>query len=352
MNMNIDIYMPRLDITFKEGPAPKERSEIPAIRQYWMSFCNILRTTHLKAGHQARLIEAPLWKITTPLVSKVSADSNIIYIPHKMNLNWVLDERVRYYMQMVIPSIFSVDPEGWCASTSNWPIAFDSWKETEFEPDISDLLTKRISNNISKFNQPNHINVDLPENYVLFPCQIPHDETIKYHSDISVEDALRSLLSSLRLIDTYSIVIKGHPANPGAMKVLKDIYLEFKKKLPDNLSKKIIWIDTISIHQLLASCKAVFTVNSGVGLEALLHRKKVYTFGNADYASASTKIIFGGNIENATQAIANELIKLKRDSGEDITSYKSKMFINSWYYTHYDCESPSTFSKIIKNFKT
>ena len=44
-----------------------------------------------------------------------------------------------------------------------------------------------------------------------------------------------------------------------------------------------ILISDASIHQLIEPALAVFTVNSGVGSEALLHLKPVYLFGRADY---------------------------------------------------------------------
>ena len=265
-----------------------------------------------------------------------------------MKLNWQLDSRVRYYMQMVIPNIFSIDSQGWCASASTWPISLDVWKESEQTPDIFACLESRAKSNISKFQQPKHVEYDLPEKYILFPCQIPHDETIRFHSDISVEDSLKALLTSIQLFSNYSIVIKGHPANKESMSVLKNIYLNAKKDLDHITSSKLFWIDDISIHQLLANCSAVFTVNSGVGLEALLHSKKVYTFGNADYAAASTKIMFGGSIKNAALAIAKEINKLDTHFANSHHDPVVKKFINSWYYSHFDCDNPDLFDNEVE----
>ena len=39
MSASIDIYMPRLDVTFKKGEVPKERGSIPEIRKHWYKFC-------------------------------------------------------------------------------------------------------------------------------------------------------------------------------------------------------------------------------------------------------------------------------------------------------------------------
>ena len=111
--MRVDIYMPRLDVTFKEGPVPETRSPIPPIREHWLKFLQELQNRHLALNHETRVLEVPLWQITPSLVADSSQMADIIYIPHKMRENWWLDERVRYYMQMVIPNIFSIDTHGW-----------------------------------------------------------------------------------------------------------------------------------------------------------------------------------------------------------------------------------------------
>ena len=72
----------------------------------------------------------------------------------------------------------------------------------------------------------------------------------------------------------------------------------------------------------------MFTVNSGVGLEALLHQKRVYTFGNADYANAAEKIIFGGSLKNASEAIDSILSNLIMINA-DLKHQNSVSFINA-----------------------
>ena len=341
--------MPRLDIPFKKGPIPKERGKIQTLRIYWQEFCSNLYQLYNQNGHDVRLLEIPLFLITVPEVRSLSKQADIIYIPHKMKENWFLDHRVRYYMQMVIPSIFSIDRSGWCASASSWPIQFDTSQDNKSIEIFDDLRNKALSN-VSKFSQPQiSEQEELPTKFILFPCQIPHDETIIYHSDVNVEQSLSALLSSLNYCSEYSILIKGHPANIQAMTSLKNIYNSYKAQLPSHLSKRIFWKDNLSIHQLLAKCCAVFTVNSGVGLEALLHYKKVFTFGNADYASCSTKIVFGGSLDNASQAVAYHLNNLKSDRDFEFEKSNCRRFINSWYNTHYDTQDPRTFAKLLQN---
>ena len=322
--MQVDIYMPRMDVMFKEGPVPKERGPIAPIRQHWIKFIDILNTTHISKDHQTRILELPLWQITPELVKENSVDADIIYIPHKMRENWLLDDRVMYYMQMVIPTIFSIDPYGWGASAKSYlddfPLVF---KEGE---SIYDKMAKRILSNTSKFDQPDRKPFTEQNNYVFFPCQIPHDETIRYHSDITVEETLRLLLEWSD-ITKHRIVIKGHPVNPGSMASIKEVANQYKHT----------WVDDYSIHDLIEGAKMVVTVNSGVGLEAILHGKQVVTFGRADY----DKVTYKANSNNFRDILS---IAYSTADMVNLNSYK-KMF-NHWYDTYYDTENLETFKKI------
>ena len=87
--MNIDIYMPRLDVTFKKGPVPQQRTQIKGIRVYWQLFAKRLKEAHENIGDKTRILEVPLWQITESLVGKVSTNAHKIYIPHKMRANCI-----------------------------------------------------------------------------------------------------------------------------------------------------------------------------------------------------------------------------------------------------------------------
>ena len=308
--MRVDIWMPRLDVAFKKGPVPEARGPVAPIRVHWIKFLESLRDRHVKLGHEVRVIEVPLWQITTDFVQDTSQMADRIYIPHKMRENWWLDERVHYYMQMVIPNIFSIDNKGWCATASSYPIRPDG----DADSGVYKMLKARIKGNISKFDQPALKQTDLEPGYVFFPCQLPHDETIKYHSDVEV------------------------PVNPGAMVTLRQGYSDM---LPE-MNGRAHWVDDMSIHQLIDNAKVVVTVNSGVGLEAILHGKSVFTFGRADYDTVTRSCpasLMGDKMPAAMELSYRDLDE------EDIHIYKK--FIDAWYNTHYDYENPRTFEKIV-----
>ena len=90
-----------------------------------------------------------------------------------MRGNRFLDARVCYFMQMVIPNIFSIDAHGWGATAESFPHSSKrQCKQRYFE-----LLRTRINSNKSKFSQPEYKRTNLEPGY-FFPCQLPHDETM------------------------------------------------------------------------------------------------------------------------------------------------------------------------------
>ena len=367
--MKIDIYSPRLDIPFKNvskglptksaldqireqmtaevlknfGVAhrPKAPVYFGSLREPWFKFIEALKNRHKILGHQVRVFELPLWQITTDVVKNTSQAADRIYIPHKMRQNWWIDSRILYYMQMVIPNIFSMDSHGWGASAASFPIQPNGNSESG----VFEMLRARIEINKSKFEQPKYRKTDLERGYVFFPCQLPHDETVKYHSDVEVSEALKYTmnwvkdfnLSPAGKVNPRSIIVKGHPANPSSMAPLFQVFNEL---LPE-MNNRAYWIDNMSIHQLIDGAKVVVTVNSGVGFEAILHGKSVFTFGRADYSAVCQKCD-GNSIIKQTAALDKAYKAI--DQADKITYRK---FVDAWYNTHYDYKDLKTFNKIV-----
>ena len=335
--------MPRLDIPFKKTQVREERRSIPEIRVHWYNFCSNLEYYLKSIGHSARTMEFPMWEISPKLVSEKSIDSDYIFIPHKMKQNWYLDKRILYYMQMVIPNLFSIDQNGWCATSSKWPIKANGNPNS---PEVFDLI-KRANNNESKFPQPKtnlEKETNLPKRFILFICQIPHDETIRFHSDIGVEMALKVALEWTNLTNSgVELVIKGHPINPSSMEVLKNMVGDFKSKISSTKADCIHWIDNKSIHTLIKKSLGVLTVNSGAGLEAIIHKKRVFTFGNADYASVAERIVYGGSINNAVNYLNLALNKIYNKNEHMLQCYK---FLDSWCSSNFDSGDYNSFSKL------
>ena len=68
--------------------------------------------------------------------------------------------------------------------------------------------------------------------------------------------------------------MKGHPINPDSMTPLRNITKQYSNAK---------WRDDISIHEAIKICDIVSMVNSGVGFEAMLHSKPIFTYGRSEY---------------------------------------------------------------------
>ena len=318
MKEKIIILKPRLDVSFKYfGPisytSTSNRKPIEPIRLYWGNFVNLIKFKYEKNNEVVEIIEKPLWQFSVDFVKKLNFKK--IYIPHhsvetfdkKKELKNVL-----YYMQMVFPWLFQVDNLGWCASAQVWPIK--PTKKSDGE--TFRKYQKLAFSGLSKFDQPIKKNIKFEESFILFLCQITNDQTIKLHSEISVKDALIKTLNFAKKIN-IQIIVKPHPLNPELMKPLGRIVLDRIKK-----GENILWARNINIHDLLENCEAVFTVNSGAGMEALLHKKPIFCYGRSDYASVShyilnDKINWSGrnkyikNYENFFEAYINSMINVR-----------------------------------------
>jgi len=309
---------------FKQGPVPLERGPIPEIRRPWEKIVACIRDTHDWSGDPVAIIEKPLWQFNAEEIDQLDAD--LIYIPHREHHEFPISNgRARYYMQTVIPHMFSIDGKGWGAGQSQYPL--NLWKAAPLSlarERVWEHFQERIKNNVSKFDQPNH-HVVLPENYIFFPCQLPHDHTIKYHSNVSVEDALRTTLWAAREVGR-GVIVKGHPVNPGSMINLRGITAQF--------AGTALWVEDVSIHQLISGAEAVVCVNSGVGFESLLHLKPTITFGRADYDCVTS---------HATTK-RDQMIELLEKPSINIEHVKN--FVYNWYQNHYNVNAIATFEKL------
>lgn len=334
--MIVRLLFPRLDCSFKEGPVPV----VPGppnnpVRYFYLDFKKMLEQTLLEADIEYQCIEKPLWQFT----QEDCKNCDYVFIPHRHQYEFPCDNGL-YYMQMGLPFLFSVDHEGWCADSSFWPLMPACDQSLIHSKDIlneergtfDDLKHKLVTTNTSKFGQPN-VSHALPEDFLFFACQLPHDSTIMNHSVVSVAEALKETLDFGKKIDR-PVVVKGHPVNLGSMAPLRQLFNEHSKPID-------YWIDNISIHECLEKCDSLFTVNSGgVGLEAILHEKPVFAFGRADYSSVVC------NVNTRIDDMSIESLWVDRYK----TTCRYRQFMKTYFDKHYDVHCKSSFTKIVEHF--
>tara|TARA_R100000278_G_C5473502_1_gene165419 strand:- start:1097 stop:2071 length:975 start_codon:yes stop_codon:yes gene_type:complete len=318
--MKLLYLSPRLDCSFKKGHVPDvEGPPNNPVRVYWVEFEKRVSEFCERHGHEFVQLKKALWQFTPDDVK--NSDCDLALIPHHDFRSFDAGPRGRYYMQMGFPWLFSIDSKGWCGDESIWPMQLVEGKRDKI---LLEFLKKEmVDKNISKFAQPNE-KVKLPEKYILFCCQLPHDMTIRYHSNTTVDKALIQTMDFAHSIDT-PVVAKGHPINPGSMIELRSVF-ESRKRPGD------MWVDTASIHHCLAGCEAMFSVNSGgTGLDAILHEKPIFVFGRVDYQCIAHT--FDINIEETW-----------KEKSKFIDKYSD--FIYSYYINRYDVNSPESFDEL------
>lgn len=282
---------PRLDLPFQAKVTDKFKSdpdlENKPLRKFWAKFLDIsIQALRSRSNNELEILQIPLYQLGTRCVDINKYD--IVYVPHKEVNNFKLSNiECRYYMQTSLPWLFSIDRQGWASNTSVYP--YDQLFKSTTDYKLINLYRNLITSNQSKFEQPEYKELNLPKDYVLFTCQIPTDYVITNHSKVGVSHALIATCEATAKLN-IPLVVKGHPLRLDLMKGLR---LSVEKY------KHVTWINTASIHQTIASSIKVVTVNSGTGMEALIHGKPVITFGNAEYDCVTTH----ANRDNIVSAI-------------------------------------------------
>jgi capsular polysaccharide export protein len=129
----------------------------------------------------------------------------------------------------------------------------------------------------------NNDSIVLPEEYVFVPFQVSRDTQIFYNSPNikKMEHLLESVHTAVLRLNqedgrNVKIVVKEHPED-----MSRNNYKNLKEKYKYN--QDVIFVQKFNIKKLIKQSLAVITINSTVGIEALVHNKKVITLGEALY---------------------------------------------------------------------
>jgi hypothetical protein len=324
------LLLPRLDLPWKrqgmgtDGPPPLAPDTLE-LRLWWKRLLSQLANECERAGLHVEIQEIPAWEITRDRVESLHA--SVVLVPHRCRLDFEDGlTPVVFYMQEYFRWLFVIDRVGWSAASSVYPVdataltgagssgAYDEYRRRLAAGQLGSKFSQpaRVGNvgtgagaryadaprpvrrpthaterwdalraRWIQLGEPDDAPVDTGAQWVpsiFVPMQIPHDQSIRYFSDFALDEVLEALIAWGERAGV-AVVLKPHPANPGVMK-------QYMARHPE--STWLRWRDE-NIHDLIDQCSAVFTVNSGVGFEALLHGKPVVTFGRAEYDCVTTK---------------------------------------------------------------
>lgn len=261
------ILKPRLDIPFKRFGLERASNHIPEIREHWKNFAN-----KINADLE---IELPRWMFNSTIEQSIPKDAELL-VPHVEKHNWGGEhENTLFYMQTVFPWLFTIDKKGWSGG-AEFVETFnpdDVYSEESF-----DKMRRYIARGGTKFAQPASRAFKVDEPFIFVPLQIPHDETIKYHSDVGVVEMVKALCEWADSNESNPrVIFKGHPINLQSMEESKSIIEK---------CKRADYHTDLNIHDVIPEADAVYIINSGTGQESMLHDASVVCFGDCEYQDA------------------------------------------------------------------
>lgn len=142
---------------------------------------------------------------------------------------------------------------------------------------------KRFFSTIFESKKIKYILKSLNRNYYFVPLQVFNDSQIRFHSEYKrIEEFIEEIMISFSKFspDNTYLVLKHHPLDIGFKcykKVIKDLSIKL------GIEKRVIYIKSGDIISLVNNSIGIITINSTVGMTALINKKPVKTMGKAVY---------------------------------------------------------------------
>jgi len=184
------------------------------------------------------------------------------------------------------PGTMAMDPGGINAESSITDRPAEAYRGLVMDPALREALlaTRLRQRPLRKAHGAAHDALDdtkpLPERYVLFPMQVHDDSQVLVFSPRfdTVAEAVRYTAAQVeqhnaRTGDRLALVVKEHPSDYGRID-----YGPLRAALP-----QVRFVRTTPVSEIVGQARAVVTLNSSVGVEALLHMRPVATLGRALY---------------------------------------------------------------------
>lgn len=286
--LQVALFLPRLDLPWKASGLHRDGRPNPLagdtveVRLWWKRFAIQASNALGRLGVDARTVELPAWEITPERVDAEGVD--LALVAHRSSGDFHGQQTPTwFFMQEFFRSVFVLDPSGWGAGSSVYPVdcatlppavlgAWDDYRAA--------FLQGRLD---SKFGQADRAawpalvaRRELPEQpYIFVPIQVPDDRVVVDFSDVGMADALQAALA-LAKQDGCRLVVKAHPASRVRTR-------ELAACIDDPC---VLWTQA-HVHDALAHARGVVTVNSGVGFEALLANVPLVCLGRSEYDTAA-----------------------------------------------------------------
>jgi hypothetical protein len=255
-----------------EGTRSAETRPIVAAAQ-WARFESLLKDALSELGHE--VIEQQ----QHPSIADDLCDARFRIYAHKTRRDVAGD---LFYKQMHLPELFTIDSLGWGADHSKMqgPSDLAGIEGSLAEQFVASLRHKFLETGVSKLPQPGRTeSISVPDDYIFVPLQTPRDYVQQHHAPFSVLSFVH-LLAQWANESRQKLVFKLHPGLYCTSECDNEIIEAVNQYAA---TSEYIYCLDYNVHDLIVSSRGVFTINSGVGFESLIHGKPVVTFGNCDY---------------------------------------------------------------------
>lgn len=212
--------------------------------------------------------------------------ASAVYVAKKLNI------KTMFFENGLLPNTTTVDSRGVNFKNSLTGLNTDFFSEINIDEAKFDQFrqqnslvarqkreskSQKILGRISKVNTQE---LHLPEKFIFLPFQV-HDDTQILLFSPNITTMPQLLETVWRAVDEYNrkktddlwIVVKEHPSDFGRVN-----YRKLREKYP-----KIMFVNDYSTEELIKKSQGIITINSSVGIEALLYHKPVITLGDAFY---------------------------------------------------------------------
>ncbi len=199
---------------------------------------------------------------------------------------------VFYYENGLLPNTSCLDPKG-----INFASSLSRDRDFYLNYQLADnthFKTPKLAPRANHKKRKEFIKNKLPTRYIFVPFQVPHDTQIACYSPWlkSMDELYLEVMSAVENLNDpdLKVVFKEHPS-------WHRHYSHLYKKHP-----QAIFANGNATADLIENAQAVITINSTVGLEALLLEKNVITLGQACY-NIEDLVLQAGNSRELSEAL-------------------------------------------------
>lgn len=212
----------------------------------------------------------------------------------------------------------SVDPLGFGSKVK--ALARTRGTRGNFGWTVRHELEKRIASARRRFVE--EVDSTLTDEYVFVPFQV-HDDTQVLYNSPYVDDMYEFVdlvqESVVSLDKDVDIVVKEHPADIGRID-----YSDLRRRYPET-----VWLRNYPIDEVINGARAVVTINSSVGMQALNRYVPVVTVGESFY-DENPFVEHPRCIEEVPQALERTLSKQLDESAVDeyLQAFEQRLFVD------------------------